>query len=251
MVEDVVKKSAKGPLISLGTKVSDDVLAVDPDTLFPLQGALGYDITQTLFVGKHTLLVEGPSDILYLQSLSAALKRRGRTGLDGRWTMCPSGGIDKIQAFVSLFKGNALDVAVLTDQGIGDKAKIARLRASKILEAGRVFSIAELLGKTEADIEDIFEPEVLVGIVNQACKVPGSHVVDVATVMQADPGTTRLVKKIEAVMRTMPPIVVEFDHYLPAEWLLINGAVLDVQSAAVDASLTRAERIFVVLNAAL
>ncbi|MCP5916416.1 hypothetical protein NL317_30810, partial [Klebsiella pneumoniae] len=80
----------------------------DPDTLFPLQGALGYEITQSLFVGKHTMLLEGPGDILYIQALSDALKRRGRTGLDTRWTLCPAGGIDKIRPFVAMFSGNAL-----------------------------------------------------------------------------------------------------------------------------------------------
>ena len=68
-----------------------DVLELDPDTLFPLQGALGYEITQSLFVGQHTLLVEGPSDVLYLYALSAALRTRNRHALDDRWTAVPRG----------------------------------------------------------------------------------------------------------------------------------------------------------------
>jgi hypothetical protein len=84
----------KGPRrVPIGTKVRSDVLSRDPDTLFPLQGALGYEITQSLFVGKHVLLVEGASDILYLQAFSQALTSRKRNGLDPRWTICPSGGI--------------------------------------------------------------------------------------------------------------------------------------------------------------
>jgi predicted ATPase len=58
-VEDVVIYDDKGhPKEILGTKVGDDVLSADKDTVFPLQGALGYEITQTLFVGKNSLLVE-------------------------------------------------------------------------------------------------------------------------------------------------------------------------------------------------
>ena len=53
----------------LGTKVGEDVLSVDRETLFPLQGALGYEITQTLFIGANSLLVEGPSDLLYIRGL--------------------------------------------------------------------------------------------------------------------------------------------------------------------------------------
>ena len=69
IVEDKIDK-AQTRRKSYGTKVSQDVLEVDADTLFPLQGALGYEATQTLFVGEHTLLLEGPSDILYLQAFS-------------------------------------------------------------------------------------------------------------------------------------------------------------------------------------
>ncbi|MFP3449507.1 hypothetical protein SB765_31760, partial [Pseudomonas sp. SIMBA_067] len=77
IVEDVVKRDNRGRALVEGTKVRDDVLLVDKDTLFPLQGALGYEITQSLFVGKNTLLVEGPSDILYLQAPSMAVQQRG------------------------------------------------------------------------------------------------------------------------------------------------------------------------------
>ena len=76
IVEDKIDK-AKTRRKSYGTKVSQDVLEVEADTLFPLQGALGYEATQALFVGDHTLLVEGPSDILYLQAFSSALEARG------------------------------------------------------------------------------------------------------------------------------------------------------------------------------
>ncbi|MGT2503768.1 AAA family ATPase [Bradyrhizobium guangxiense] len=148
VVEDQVE--LKGTRrVPLGTKVREDVLTRDPDTLFPLQGALGYEITQSLFVGKHTLLVEGASDILYLQALSSALKARKRTGLDARWTMCPTGGIGNVRAFVSLFGGNKLDIAVLADHTKQDVKKIEELRKSEILRAGKVFTIADFTRKTE------------------------------------------------------------------------------------------------------
>ena len=38
-----------------GAKISSDVLSTDRDTLFPLQGALGYDLSQNLFVGATDL----------------------------------------------------------------------------------------------------------------------------------------------------------------------------------------------------
>ena len=46
-----------------GTNVFTDVLEADEGSLFPLQGALGYDIAQTLFIGPNCLIVEGVSDL--------------------------------------------------------------------------------------------------------------------------------------------------------------------------------------------
>ena len=55
IVEDVViEKPGKRPEVK-GTKVRSDVLEVNDDTLFPLQGALGYEVTQSLFIGANIL----------------------------------------------------------------------------------------------------------------------------------------------------------------------------------------------------
>ena len=100
------------------------MLSTDADTIFPLRAVLGYDLTQSLFIGEHTLLVEGPSDLLYLTWASNELRSKKRTGLNPRWTITPTGGIDKIGSFVALFGGNKLHVAVLPDYHAGDKAKV-------------------------------------------------------------------------------------------------------------------------------
>ena len=41
-----------------GAVLSSDVLTRDRDTLFPLQGALGYDLVQHLFVAENNVVVE-------------------------------------------------------------------------------------------------------------------------------------------------------------------------------------------------
>ena len=105
----------------------------------------------------------GPSDILFLQALSAALKERGRTGLDTRWTICPAGGIDKIMPFVSLFAGKRLHVAVLSDEARGEKGKVEKIRRSDILRTGHFFTVADFIEASEGDIEDIFHPEIYAG----------------------------------------------------------------------------------------
>ncbi|MGP0092308.1 MAG: ATP-dependent nuclease [Xanthobacteraceae bacterium] len=251
IVEDVVEHPKQGRPIVRGTKIRGDVLVTDKDSLFPLQGALGFDITQTLFVGKHTLLVEGPSDILYLQALSEALKQRKKVGLDPRWTLCPTGGIDKVQPFVSLFGGNLLHVAVLADQGVGDKRKIEQLRRSEILKAGHFFTAAEFTLKDESDIEDFFEPELFIEIVNRAYALPPANILSVAKLAEAEPSTSRQVKKAEALFRLMPEAIPMYDHFTPASWLIRNPHVLDGDTPAVSITLERAAAAFNALNALL
>ncbi|MDX1124785.1 AAA family ATPase [Sinorhizobium medicae] len=247
IVQDQVEM--KGPRRTpIGTKVRDDVLTRDPDTLFPLQGALGYEISQSLFVGKHTLLVEGPGDILYLQALSDALKRRGRLGLDSRWTLCPAGGIDKIRPFVALFAGNALHVSVLSDQAHGDKRKIEEMKRSAILNAEHFYTMADFLERSEADIEDIFEPELFASILNQAYNLEESNLVTVEKLRESNKTTDRLLKQAEALFAVMPTSVPEFDHFTPAAWLIRNPKSLDGKGNAVAYSLDRAQKIFETYN---
>jgi hypothetical protein len=183
------------------------------------------------------LLVEGTSDILYLQALSGALKSRGRTGLDTRWTICPTGGIGNVRAFISLFGGNKLDITVLADQTKTDKKKIEELRRHEILKAGRVFTISDFTGKDESDVEDLFEPPLFVSIVNSAYELTGKEKLTAKSLDETDTGTERLVKKAEAAFKVMPDTIPMFDHFTSAGWLIRNPAVLDGASKDVEATL--------------
>jgi predicted ATP-dependent endonuclease of OLD family len=97
-----------------GTKITEDVLTTDADTLFPLQGALGYDLVQHLFISKNNLIIEGISDFVYLTIISDFLKEKKRIFLDDKWSLVPVGGADLIPTFVALL-GNHLDVTVIVD----------------------------------------------------------------------------------------------------------------------------------------
>jgi predicted ATPase len=250
IVEDLVEVKNQRR-VTAGTKVRENVLSTDPDTLFPLQGALGYEITQTLFIAKHVLLVEGVSDIVYLQALSHALKQQARTALDSRWTICPSGGIGNIRPFVSLFGGNKLDVAVLADQTKTDTKKIEELKRSELLKTGRVLTISEFTGKSESDIEDLFALELFASMVNSAFALPEARRLTAQSLDEADKNTVRLVKKAEAAFNVMPQEIPTYDHYTPAAWLLSNPNALGGEDAGTLATLDRAEALFKAVNAFL
>lgn len=250
IIEDKVR-SRNGRRIPCGTKVTDDVLEVSDETLFPLLGALGIEATQSLFIGEHTLLVEGPSDILYLQVLSNELRSRKRTSLDRRWVLCPSGGIDRMMPFISLFAGNSVHVAALSDRSHGKKKEIERIRKSDILRAGHFFTIADFIDADEGDVEDLFNPELYVDMVNRCYELPEGARITVEK-LDEDTSTPRIVKKMESQFKLMPPEMPLFSHYAPADYLLRrNPSLLSCDSEAVEETLTAAEEIFRTFNALL
>ncbi|GAA5007318.1 AAA family ATPase [Pseudoluteimonas lycopersici] len=250
VVEDVVERDERNRPVIKGTKVSADVLTVDKDTLFPLQAHLGYEVTQALFIGANTLLVEGPSDILYLQVASHALKTRKREGLDTRWTICPSGGIDKVQSFASLFSGKGINIAALCDYGSGDKSKVQRLRTSQILKTEGILVATDYTGKNESDIEDFFSPELFADVVNGAYGLKGKATLKAGDFTK-EGALERQVKQAEALFNLMDSSIPEFDHFTPASWLLNNQDLLSKDTAAVNESLDRFEQAFKALNALL
>jgi hypothetical protein len=243
-VEDVVVRDDRGRKQSKGTKVRSDVLTTDPQTNFPIFGAMGFEITQTLVIGKNTLLVEGPSDILYLQAASAALKAVKRPHLSAHWAICPSGGIDKVLPFVRLFYGNKLNVVVLTDFDRGQKRKLEDLHKAALLDNERVILATEIAGKDEADIEDFFDPRFFVDLINKTYQLPKAQQLNVKKLMEADETTERLVKKAEAYFRVLPPQAPEFSHFDPSMYLLQHPELLTGTDDPVVKTLERFEAAF-------
>ncbi len=200
----------------IGTKVSDDVLTVSSDTTFPLQGVMGFDIAQTLFVGPNNLLVEGPSDILYFTMASQLLVQKAKKGLSPKWVMIPVGGADKVVTFVSLLKGNKLIISIFLDT-TKKKQRIDDLVKSKIMEKNRILTPGMFTGKSEADIEDLFEEQAYLDIVNviYEAELKGKTI----TLGDLEHGE-RIVKRLEKYFASNG--LGEFEHYRPAYEALRN-----------------------------
>lgn len=230
-----------------GTKVGDKVLSQDSDTLLPLQGALGFDITQTLFVGANTLLVEGSSDLLYLQAMSSELLKRKRVGLSPRWTVSPAGGLDKVQSFVCLFSGKVKRIAVLTDLADGDKGKLERLRKSQLLQTNHILTADSYAGQEEADVEDILGRACYIDLVNRCYGLKGKGALPGKKPADAP---IRCVKEVEAHMMLQADKP-EFDHFAPSRFLIENLTTLVTELPDFDAALDRFEQLFKDLNSLL
>ena len=238
-VEDVVVEEE-----ILGTKIRDEVLGIDPDTIFPLQAALGYDMTQTLFVGKHTLLVEGPSDLLYLKLFSRELQEAKREYLDPRWVITPCGGIGKIGSFMALFGGRELHVAVLSDYHKSIKAKVRSIKESNLLKAGHVFSAEMYVDCDEADLEDIIGRKNYIALVNECYSLDETN--KLSEEEKPSNAPTRVLEEVENHFSTTSTKE-QFDHYTPALFLMEDRGKLS-ELPELDQALDRFERLFKDLN---
>lgn len=133
----------------VGSTVSDALEEKDSDTLFPLQAALGYSIAQNLFVSRKNLLVEGISDLAYLQYFSSLLHSLNRTGLQSDITIVPVGGADKISTFISLMRGNKLSIACLLDKFLNQsaQARLNNLVEQKIIRSKNILYYSDFWRK--------------------------------------------------------------------------------------------------------
>lgn len=229
-----------------GTTVSADAFKSDSDTVFPLQTALGYDIAQSLFVGPDCLLVEGPSDYIYLQLLSQACENDGRTVLDPRWVVTPVGGADKLSTFVSLLGANKLNIAVLIDANPRDQQRIKALQQNGHLGANSLIQVNEFTSGSEADLEDLFDASFY-------CKLAsGAYAADMPKGLKVGDLTSkapRVTARVEQHFKDNSIGNGRLNHYKPSAYFLSNQATL--LPSLSKGTLDRAAEMFERVNACL
>lgn len=213
-----------------GATVTREALTVGEESLFPLQAALGYDVAQHLFIGPSNLLVEGPSDYIYLDTISRILVDSGRTGLDERWRVLPAGGASNIPAFVALM-GRNMDVTVLVDSGTEGAERLQKAVDASRLERGRIIQVSDATGSRHSDIEDMFEVNEYLDFYNGAFGTS----VSVDDLGHGD----RIVKRLTDLRGG------SYDHYRPADVILRNPTMLDDLN---DATLDRFETLIKRIN---
>ncbi len=228
----------------VGTRVSTEFLEATSDSLFPLQGALGYGITQSLFIGPNCLVVEGISDFRYLQEMSIHLQRLGRIGLKEEWTITPVGGSTNVPTFVALLGAQEdLNVAVLVDHQKSDQQRTENLFKEKLLKKSQVLTYADFVREREADIEDMFDPAFYLKLVNEEFKLSLSY-------SALPPAGPRIVRRLKRYFAENPlPGGASFNHDRPARYF--SEKIGSLESDISEEVLDRFECIFKTLNGLL
>jgi energy-coupling factor transporter ATP-binding protein EcfA2 len=192
-----------------GVVVSRIDLTADKATLLPVESAIGYSVSQHLFLGSgQHLAVEGSSDFVYLQRFTEYLIRKGEEGLDPRLAIIPVGGVDNMPAFVALL-GRRLKVSALVD-GARTSNKVARIKAAaehNNVPVANIITCAEADDSlpTNADIEDLFEASDYLRLYNWTFD---KHL-----------KLSDLASTSEPILKRIADVEGTFDHALPAHTL--------------------------------
>ncbi len=199
-----------------GSKISESIQEKDPNTLFPLQAALGYDIAQNLFVSKKNLLVEGVSDLIILTSLSGILETENRTSLRSDITIVPTGGLEKVTTFISLLRGSKLEIACLLDSYTDQKGKekMERMINDKIVQKNKIRFYHEYLSECDrADLEDLFTKTDYLKLFNLAFN-------EYEDISESDlnSGIKQIIIQINNYLN-----INRFNHFRPANQLVKSG----------------------------
>ena len=227
-----------------GTKVLTNIFDATDDSLFPLQGALGYEIQQTLFVGPNSLIVEGATDLLFLKAVSSEIEREGRTGLSDKWVITPVGGCGKVPTFVALLGAQkGMNLATLLDIQKKDRPQIEDLYKKKLLKKKNVLTYADFLNQDAADVEDLFDRDFYVDLVNREFAGQMASAIDPTKLNTSVP---RTLKVVEAYLEANPMKSGTFNHYRPARYL--SEQIGNLWSGMSDKAKGRFEALFKALN---
>ena len=247
-VEEIVRETPEGTLDHVGTKVGDEVLSTDHDTLLPLQASLGYRLMQDMAGSKRLLLVEKPADVIYLDWFSARLKEQGQRGLSPAWTLVPCGDLIRLATLVGLLADNSRSFAVLLTLSEQHPDIIGRRELSRMLEACHSFPLRRYAEPIESTVEDLIGPNAYPALVDLCYKVPRSRRLAQTLQSTADTPILRAVTELLDGSNTLSG---PFDPMSPADYLLRSGHRKLRKLPGLQEALTRFEVLFDDLNACL
>ncbi len=208
-----------------GTVITDDVLQNSSETVFPLQTALGYQLAETLFLAPHCLLVNSPSDLIYLQVMGEFCAAEGRAKLDPRWVIIPVGKAENLPAFISLLGDNYTSLAVLMDVTPASRAHIESINDVMISRDSHRSPIkwVEVTRVRDADIEDLLDPGFYLKLVNAAYKNELPQPVTLRSISDSNP---RIAERVKSYFSANNIAGGTFETYRPAAYFLQNHGTL-------------------------
>lgn len=138
-----------------GTRVHTRLAVDDPRSIYPLQAALGYDLAQSMFTHTRNLVVEGTTDLLYIEALNAAFESDGGPSLSEGTAIVPAGGAGKVVYYSTVLTSQRLRVAALLDSDAAGDDAAAQEALWQLLSIKRILRTGDYVNVKRAEIEDL------------------------------------------------------------------------------------------------
>jgi len=153
----------------MGSQVKEITDETDSETLFPLKAAIGFNMMEKLVSTSKNLLVDKPSDLLYLNLMSKILKSLNHKYINEEISILPVGNINKFAAFVSLLGTENPQYVCLIQEGNDKEDLNALLTKQNVI--------------TSCKLEDLFDKSDFLKLVNSAYNIiepMAENVIDVS-----------------------------------------------------------------------
>jgi predicted ATPase len=228
------------PVSREGTQVFSDAAQASKESILPLEGALGYALSQDLLPFPFRLLVQGVHDLLYLRTMSGLLVETGRKGLDPRWTIAPLGGSTNIPLFVTLAETEPLrDQVYLLDSRLDIQGTSKREK--------NIHTYDEFAETEEAGIEDLFDEDFYLNLVNA---VYADKLHRPLSKKQLSGHGRGIVAQVSEAIQSVPrDSDTKFDRLKPAEYFTAHSG--ELQGSLSQETQQRFAKLFEALNSIL
>lgn len=154
------------------TIVSSNLRRKEDDTtksIFPVHAALGLTVSDTLLLGCLPILVEGPSDQIYLSIIKRYLIWKGGLTHSKEIVFIPTGGIRGMGPITKLItsRDDALPIVLLDSDEVGKKYKSQLLKDRYKNEKEKVLEVDDFLGESGHEIEDLLPTKSMINIIDR------------------------------------------------------------------------------------
>ncbi|MBP7611553.1 MAG: AAA family ATPase [Paludibacter sp.] len=154
------------------TKVSSNLRynAKDAEkSIYPVHAALGLTVSDTLLLGCLPILVEGPSDQIYLNLIKRYLISTGDLKNAKEIVFIPAGGVKGMAPLTKLLSSRDDSLPyVLLDSDKAGKDYQKQLKAGRYKEEqDKVLEVSSFLSEGEFEIEDLIPASVIITIIDR------------------------------------------------------------------------------------
>jgi predicted ATP-dependent endonuclease of OLD family len=138
-------------------------------SIYPVHAALGLTVSDTLLLGCLPILVEGPSDQIYLNLIKRYLVGTGDLKNSKEIVFIPAGGVKGMGPLTKLISSRDDSLPyVLLDSDKAGKEYQKQLKTGRYRDAkDKVLEVAQFLSEGEFEIEDLIPSSSIIPIIDR------------------------------------------------------------------------------------